>query len=174
MSRVILENTFRTWRSKCFQNQPYLISHFALESCFSSMCLCYLATYLVTHVLCGVLFPAEQKPRNNPSIRTVSEVLWNVTVTPWVDCEVWCLVLDRSVTLLAFKKCHFVVLGCFCHCKHMRWFALAAPKLKFLPLFHLPSFVLKEILLNDQSTHLSVIILNCLSITFGIWSDCCD
>lgn len=76
---------------------------------FSTLRLGYLATYLVTHVLCGVQFPAEQKPRNNPSIRTVSEVLWNVTVTPWVHSEVWCLVPDCGVTLLAFKKCLFVV-----------------------------------------------------------------
>lgn len=105
---------FHTWGvEECFQNQPHLIPSFAPESCFPSLCVYYLPSYLVARVLCGVLFPAEQKPRNNPSIRTVSEVLWNVTVTPWVHSEVWCLVLDCSVTLPAFTKCLFVVLGSF-------------------------------------------------------------
>lgn len=102
-------------RGECFLNQPHLIPSFAPESCFLSLCLHYLPSYQVTHVLCGVLFPAEQKPRNNPSIRMVSEVLWNVTVTPWVHSEVWRLVLDCSVTLLAFKKCLFVVLSLLKH-----------------------------------------------------------
>lgn len=98
---------------KCFQNQPHLIHSFAPELRFPSLCLCYLPTYLVTHILCGVLFPAEQKPRNNPSIGTVSEVLWNVTVTPWVHSEVWFLVQDCSAALLGFKKWLFVALGFF-------------------------------------------------------------
>lgn len=49
----------------------------------------YILQSLVTAFFHGFLFPIQQKPCTNSSIRPISEVLWNVTLTPWVHSKGW-------------------------------------------------------------------------------------
>lgn len=76
-------------------------------------CVSAIWPHIWLHTFCVVFcFHLNKSLATIHPLGRVSEVLWNVTVTPWVHSEVWCLVLDCSVTLLAFKEWIFVVSGC--------------------------------------------------------------
>lgn len=88
----------------------YLLPHdFALERFFLPLYLLHtsISCYTPFHSL---FFPTQQKPCTNSSIRPVSEVLWNVTLTLRVHSKGWFPASVRSVLYLfyfsLFWKCH--------------------------------------------------------------------
>lgn len=66
-----------------------LTFRFCSRISISYLCPFYISASLITPFFHGLFFPPQQKPCTNPSIRPVSEVLWNVTLTPWVHSKGW-------------------------------------------------------------------------------------